>query len=136
MQCDQKRGFDHGGLTFVSSWKPRSAFSKARLSLPMRRTKWIPSAFPWFWANHVVVESVRSGSDEYPHVTWTNSSNTLLQPFLTIRQVKGILGPLDAVMNEAIEGTPSLSEEYSLRNDPILRHFDLVHPTKREEELY
>jgi hypothetical protein len=82
------------------------------------------------------IQSVRSGSDEYPHVAWTNSSNTLLQPSLTIRQVKGILGPLDAVMNEAIEGTPSLSEEYSLRNDPILRHLDLVHPAKREEELH
>jgi hypothetical protein len=82
------------------------------------------------------IQSIRSGSDEYPHVTWTNSSNTFLQPSLTIRQVKGILCPLDAVVNEAIEGTPSLSEEYSLRNDPILRHFDLVRPTKREEELY
>src|SRR5713226_139545 len=40
------------------------------------------------------------------------------------------------IRDPGIEVAPSFSEEISLRNDPTLGHFDLVHPAKREEELH
>lgn len=40
------------------------------------------------------------------------------------------------IRDPSIEVALSFGEESSLRNDPILGHFDLVHSAKREEELH